>query len=144
MQDGHSTENDAMTVKQKRYSATVCSQLFIFQRVNAAAAGGGAGADIVVVGAVVAVCTLSLASFTSNEMLNFVFRFSFNHNFEQSPIGVHCKRPCLVGCDFRVLHCIYVVVSVHTQLSFHNSAKLSMQKYKFWLKSVPNAYHTIL
>lgn len=139
MQDGHSTENDAMTVKRTLYSAIVWSQLFLFERVNGAAGGDGDGA-----GAVVAVCTLSLASFTSNEMLNFVFRFSFKHNFVQCPICVHCMLPCLVGCDFRVcvsVLCLYMHVA---QLSFHNSAKLSMQKYKFWPKSVPNAYHTIL
>lgn len=86
----------------------VWSQLFLFQRVSAAAGG----ADVVVV-AVVAVCTLSLASFTSNEMLNFVFRFSFNHNFEQCPICVQCMLGVLGGMRFS-LHIAVCVCMQHT------------------------------
>lgn len=66
-QDSRSTRNDAVSGSG---SGSVCSataaaaivrgQLFSFSVVQ---------------------CTLSLASFTSNEMLNFVFRFSFSHNF---------------------------------------------------------------
>lgn len=88
--------SDAMAAS-KRYSAIVRGQLFSFSK-NVSAA---------VAAAFVAMCTLSLASFTSNEMLNFVFRFSFNHNFCTVPdlfvdvCAMHAAvLACLVGCDF--------------------------------------------
>lgn len=67
--------------------------------------------------------------FTSNEMLNFVFRFSFNHNF------AHCRSLCRSFASVRIS-----VDAFGAQFTISTSAKLSMRKYKFWLKSVPNAY----
>lgn len=63
-------------------------------------------------------CTLSLASFTSNEMLNFVFRFSFSQDISSRSFGL-----------VRLVH----------NLQFSRTQNCRCENINFGWKSVPNA-----
>lgn len=64
-------------------------------------------------------CTLSLASFTSNEMLNFVFRFSFSHNFTPVRSFAHSLARSFGWSMLSLSLCLFLPLSWCTIHHFH-------------------------